>query len=583
VEFRILGPVEVADDDRRLEIGGGRQTALLALLLLHANEPVSVDVIVDELWNGRPPARPAKSVQVHVSRLRAALGRSRVASHPRGYAIRVEEGELDAHRFAAAVERGRTALATGDASTAASVLREALAMWRGPPLADVQYESFAQRDIARLEELRVAVVEDRCDADLVLGRQREVVAELEGLVAAHPLRERLRGQLMVALHRCGRQAEALEAYREGRLALAQEGLAPSRTLEALERAVLEDDRPAAEPPPVQRVAAAPRRWKAAVVASLVVAAAAVAAALVGRSGGGAAARAGAPDEVVAIDVATGRLVATAHVGRGPVALAYGGGSVWAANGGEASLTRIDARSGKTVRTIPLRGVAGEVVYRHGVVWVARSRPPARIDRLDPTTNEIVATATLPHGIFRVTGATVRDLAASETDVWAATSIGVYRLGDDGRARRVTTDIGLESAVLAVGANAVWVVSSGSDAAGEISFTVTRVDRSGSAVSVPLEANAGRAALASGSLWLTVPGQRRLLRIDPRSLAPAATIVLPGEPVSLATGLGAMWAGLRDGRLVRVDPHSGDVVTTIRFGATPTAIAAGAGRLWVALA
>jgi DNA-binding SARP family transcriptional activator len=240
MEFGILGPLEVRDGDRALPLAGARQRALLALLLLHANEVVSSDGILDALWAGEPPGSGATAVQVLVSRLRASLGTggAQLLTRAPGYVLRVEDGQLDLQRF----ERLVTAAEGEEPGGAARALREALALWRGPALADLAYETFAQPAIGRLEELRLFALERRIDADLALRGHAELVGELEQLVAAHPLREGFRGQLMLALYRSGRQAESLEAYKAMRRALVDElGLEPSRALQELEGKILRQD------------------------------------------------------------------------------------------------------------------------------------------------------------------------------------------------------------------------------------------------------------------------------------------------------------------------------------------------------
>ena len=257
MDFKILGPLEVAEEGRPLELGGSRQRQLLAILLLHPNEVVSSDRLIDHLWGAKPPPTAAKSLQAHVSRLRKALGAGgRLATHGSGYTLTAGVDDIDAARFERLVERGRERLATSDAEGATADLREALQLWRGPPLSDFAYDAFAQAEIARLEELRVGALEERIEADLALGRHAGLVGELEGLVTEHPLRERLRAQLMLALYRSGRQAEALAAYQDARFALVEElGLEPSRTLQDVEQAILRHDpaldleREAPAPPP----------------------------------------------------------------------------------------------------------------------------------------------------------------------------------------------------------------------------------------------------------------------------------------------------------------------------------------------
>ena len=244
MDFRVLGPVEARAEGRPLALAGARQRALLAVLLLRAGEPVSRERVIADLWGERPPDGAVKTVQAVVSRLRRALGgeAARLVSSAAGYRLRVEPDELDLGRFERLCAEGRRALAAGRHERAAARLRAALAEWRGPPLADVAFEPFAPPEVARLEDLRAAAVEDRVEADLAMGRGAELVAELEGLVAAEPLRERLRGQLMLALYRAGRQGEALDVYRDAVRTLDSElGLRPGPELERLQQAILAHD------------------------------------------------------------------------------------------------------------------------------------------------------------------------------------------------------------------------------------------------------------------------------------------------------------------------------------------------------
>jgi DNA-binding SARP family transcriptional activator len=244
VDFRILGPVEVRAQGRPLAVAGGRQRALLVLLLLRAGEPVSRDSLIAGLWGERPPDGAVKTVQAVVSRLRRALGgeATRLVSGTSGYRLRVEPGELDLARFERLCADGRRALAAGRPERAAARLRSALEEWRGPALADVALEPFAPPEVARLEEMRAAAIEDRIEADLTLGRGVELVGELEALVAREPLRERLRAQLMLGLYRAGRQGEALDAYRDAVRTLdAELGLRPGPELESLQQAILVHD------------------------------------------------------------------------------------------------------------------------------------------------------------------------------------------------------------------------------------------------------------------------------------------------------------------------------------------------------
>ena len=272
MDFRILGPLEAADDGRTLQLGGARQRALLSILLLRRNEVVPSERLLEDLYGSVQPATAHKSLQAHVSRLRKLLEADRLRTRGSGYVLEAAADEVDADRFVSLLDEGRALLTAGDPKSAERPLEQALALWRGSPLDDVAYEEFAQAEIARLGELRIACLEALCEARLALGRHAGLVSELERLVAEHPHRERLRGTLMLALYRSGRQADALAAYRDARRVLLDElGLEPSRALQELEQAILrqepdldleageqaspdEPDQPSATPLPVSREA-----------------------------------------------------------------------------------------------------------------------------------------------------------------------------------------------------------------------------------------------------------------------------------------------------------------------------------------
>jgi DNA-binding SARP family transcriptional activator len=237
MEFRILGPLEVVDGERQVPVPGRRERAVLAFLLLHADEVVPASRLIDELWGDEPPGSARKSVQVRIAGLRKVLGDC-IAAERSGYLVRLERNEFDLNQF----EERLAASDAADAATSVGLLDEALGLWRGPPLADFSDEPWAGGPIARLEELRILALEKRIDAELTLGRHAEVVGELEALVRAHPLRERLRLQQMLALYRAGRQADALEVFHNTRRVLVEAiGIEPGPALHELERAILRQD------------------------------------------------------------------------------------------------------------------------------------------------------------------------------------------------------------------------------------------------------------------------------------------------------------------------------------------------------
>ena len=249
MDFRILGPLEVLHEGRPIALGGSRQRALLALLLVHANETLTTDRLIDELWGEHPPAKAAKTVQMQLSRLRKALALETgngsagvVVTRERGYELVLDPERLDAQRFERLVAEGRNELAAARPGRAVAALEGALSLWRGAPLAELAYEPFALREIARLDDLRATALEALIEAKLALGGHTEVVARLEALIGDYPYRERLRAQLMLALYRSDRQADALQAYQDARSTLVGElGVEPGERLRGLERAILAQD------------------------------------------------------------------------------------------------------------------------------------------------------------------------------------------------------------------------------------------------------------------------------------------------------------------------------------------------------
>jgi DNA-binding SARP family transcriptional activator len=287
LDFRILGPFEVVDP-QPLALGGHKQKAVLAALLLHRGEVVTADRLIEALWGERAPATAAKTVQVYVSNLRKALGDGQLVTQGGGYALQIEPDQVDADRFAKLATNGREALERGEPEHARALLQGALALWRGPALTDFSYERFAEPEIARLEEARLAALEDRIEAELELGQHARLVPELEALVHEHPLRERLYQLLIVALYRSGRQVDALDRYQRARTKLIDEfGIEPGPQLQEVQRAVLSQDvsldLPASAP---KRRLPAPRRRSAWAVGAAACALVALVVILATSGGGG---------------------------------------------------------------------------------------------------------------------------------------------------------------------------------------------------------------------------------------------------------------------------------------------------------
>jgi YVTN family beta-propeller protein len=573
MEFHILGPIEATEAGRSVALGPAKQRALLAALLVHANEVVSTDRLIDQLWGERPPAKAAKSVQVYVSQLRKALGDGCLETSGHGYLLHVAPGALDSERFHSLLEEGREALADGDASRAAQTLRAALALWRGPALSDVAYEPFAQAEIARLEELRLAALEERIDADLVLGRHGELVAELEGLVRAEPLRERLRGQLMIALYRSGRQADALDAYQETRRVLVEElGLEPGRTLQELERAILTQDEALEAPHHAGvRLRAPPKRGSLTMIGAALLVVAALAAVIVELTRGGASAGLASvePDSVAVIDPSNDEIVRSIPVGARPTRIAVGEGALWTADFKGRTLSRLDPRTRRVVTTLGTGATPVGLAAGEGSVWVANEFA-GTVLQIDPGTNTIVQT-------IRVGGAPVA-VAAGAGAVWIVDAADgtVLRLDPTTSARK-TIRVGSGPSDVAVGAGSVWVANG-------LDGTVSRLDpASGTPIgnAIALRFEPARLAVGNGAVWVTGTLADEIARIDPSSNSVSATIPVGDGPTGVALGEGSVWVAESLAHvIVRIDPGSGDVLKTIDIGASPDSVAVANGTVWL---
>jgi YVTN family beta-propeller protein len=567
MEFRVPGPLEVVDEGRVLELGSGRQLALVASLLLHANEPVSVDRIVDELWGEAPPPTAAKIVRNNVSLLRKELG-DRLVTRPPGYLLVVHEGELDSARFEHAVQSG-----TPDDVTAA------LALWRGPPLAQFAYESFAQGEIARLEELRLVAIEARIDAELELGRHRALIPELETLVQQHPLRESLCSKLMLAYYRSGRQADALEAYRRARLRSSEElGIEPGPELRELERRILNHDESlAARPSPEQHPATARRRRRpflVAAAAALVLASIAAVAAVAMRDDGGLSHV--PPNYVGVIDPKTNDVVAAVPVGIRPRPVASSSTTVWVGNLTDRSITSIDPVTRTPGATVALddRTPTGLAVGPRAV-WVAHGRG-GELSRVEPQfrTTTTIEVTTRPYA------APAGAVALGHGHVWAVYGDSTLARIEPGTLRvSGTTLAGARPTAVVVGGGAVWVANAG-DA------TVQRFDPVTFAEGPIWTINVGRRptalAYGDGAVWVANEGDDTVTRIDTATRA-THTIPVGDAPTALSFADAVVWvANTDDGTVSRIDASTRGVRETIELGNPAAGIVAAGGVVWVAV-
>jgi peptide/nickel transport system substrate-binding protein len=526
LEFRILGPLEVAGDDGPLELPAGKPRALLAVLLLRRGEVVSVDRLVDELWGERPPPTASKNVQGYVARLRRVLGDGALLTQAPGYVLRVEA--LDAARFQTLVEEARHE----DPAAAAPRLEEALGLWRGPPLADFAYEAFAQDEIRRLEELRLSGLEDRFEADLALGRHEEVVVELESLAREHPLRERLQGLRLIALYRCGRQAEALEAYRTTRRRLVDElGVEPAPELKDLERRILEHDLslgpPRREGRPVVGARKLGRRGVAIGFAGLLAAGAVAAILAVVLSGKEARALAAAPNSVGVVDGRHGRVRLVIKAGGELGGIAAGEGAVWVTDTSSDLLLRI-TDNGRSVDRIPVGHRPTGVAVGDGQVWV--------VNQLDRTVSEVNPQA-----------------------LRAVRSI----------------QVGNGAGAIAFGRGSVWVANA-------TDYTLSRIDpHSAEVTTIPLAGEPGGIAASRRGMWVSSTSTGQLLLVDTRTNTVTQSVPIGNGPQGVAVGSGSVWvANTPDGTVSRFDPGTGRI-RKIAVGESPTGVAYGDGAVWVA--
>jgi DNA-binding SARP family transcriptional activator/streptogramin lyase len=531
----MFGRLEVVLDGRSIPLGGVKQRALLGVLLLERGRTVSSDELIDAIWSGDPPETAQKIVQVYVSGLRKALGEGRILTRGRSYELVVRPGEVDVDVFEALVREA----AMASVEAAASRLRKALGLVRGRPLADIALEPWAAPEVGRIEERVLAATEARIQADLALGRHGELVPELGALVAAHPFREQLTEQLMLALYRSGRQAEALEAYRRVAERLREDlGLEPGRSLHDLEAGILCQD-PALDGHPVRALedlSSRQRRrgWKLATAGSIVVLLAAVGAIAVAVTRDESASLASVPAGIAIVDAETGALVARVSEAEIPVPaeVVSGNGNFWVWNLNPYSLVEISPRTGEVLKRIgsPFSGDVGWFLPEGESVWFTGTQQLVRID--------------------------AREGRAVDRYTLAATS---HRLGLAGIARC---------------GGSLWVASPGKNLVLRVDPTTGKIE-----ARIPTK-DPGAVACGAGGLWATSNGIG-LDRIDPRTNTIVATAPLAIHFYAVAVGGGYAWTtDETSGTLFKVD-RTGRVVASYETGDGAKQVSYASGRVWVA--
>jgi peptide/nickel transport system substrate-binding protein len=533
------------------------------MLALEPGRTVSADRLAEGLWGDSLPPSAPKMIQLYVSHLRRILDGDgvRIVTHGRGYELQLADGEVDVVRAERLADEARP--------------REALALWRGEPLADLADEPFAADAIRRLEELRLRIAGEAIDADLAAGRHAELVGELDALVAAHPLRERLHAQRMLALYRASRQSEALAAYHAARAELVEQiGVEPGADLRRLHEQILAHDPAldlpaAAEPRPVSASRAPPRRRSRALLvgAAALVVAGVLAFGIIRVLEPDSLAGIG-EDHVGLIDPDGGRITAEYSVGHSPGAVTAGGGSVWVANRLDGTVSRIDRD--RQVTTIDVGGAPAALAFGAGSLWVADG-DGREVAQVDPGSNKVrqrIPAANAP-----------RSLALAEGALWVVSGAegDVHRV-DLGRLNRVRKiPMGVKASAIAAGAGALWVAS-------EEAGTVTRLDpRSGRMIeAIPVAPAPSALAVGEGAVWVADRTDGTLARVDPKRNAVTWSAAVGRDPAAVAVGDGAVWvAGGDEGIVARIDPDGPRMVERRKTGSSPSALAVAEGSVWTA--
>ncbi len=590
LEFRILGPVEISNGAGVLRLGGPKQRALLADLILNAGNTVSVARLIDDLWGDDPPPTAEHTVAAYLSRIRRILrdgsAHEVLVTKSPGYLLDVGRDRVDAFRFEQLMAEAAAAAGRGDDHKAAAVLRGALGLWRGNALADVAETPFARDAARRLAGQRLLALERRIDADLRLGRAQDVTAELEALAVAYPYHERFHGQLMQALYRSGRQTEALAAFRRARGLLADElGIEPGPELRELEQAILHHDpelggHPAAhprastqqgspsgaQPPRALSSRRGPRRRRALIAAGLalvVAATGALAALRHPEPGARVPTLAVHANAVIFVDPArTALLGQTGTAGR-PAGVAAGFGRLWVTDPANGRVLVLDPATFRIEDQILLgRDPTGVAASGNGI-WVT-DPGSGTVSEINPGSDTVVATVTVP--------VSPSAIAAGAGGLWVAdTSDGALTRIDPERAAVAgVTNVGQPITDVTVGAGSVWVISASSGQLIGIGSRSGRVTQT-----VPVGDGAAAVRVVNGAVWVANPSNGGLSRFDPGT-GQVRQLAVP-DPTGLAVAAGALWvASGTPAALRRVDPATGTITAAAAL-ANPAAAMAGAGR------
>jgi ABC-type transport system substrate-binding protein/DNA-binding SARP family transcriptional activator/sugar lactone lactonase YvrE len=606
--FGMLGPLTVQRDGSALNLGGRQQRAVLALLLCEAGHAISVGRIADALWGEQPPASFQATVQTYVFHLRAILEPDRprgsaghvVVTEPGGnYRLDLSDSPLDASAFEDLVRRGRLALETGEPGEARSLFDQALGLWRGEVLADLAALDFVVPVAARLHELRLSTLEARIDAELALGHHRTAAAELDRLVADHPLREELHAQRIVALYRSGRQSDALAAFRELRTRLRDElGVEPSPPLQELNTRVLAQDpalrwvgadgalavvngEPDAAAPdgPASLVATRPtgrsilqvfrrpwsRRAVAVSAAVVVVAAAGTTAAVIALY------RSPARANLVANSVGAvrpdGSIAAAVAVGTNPVAVAYGHGALWVANRADGTVSRLDPQTPSVGKTLHAGAVPEALTVTSDDVWVANVAA-GTVTRINIRGNRLADTVKV--------GSEPTAIASDAHGVWVANrgDNTIQRIDPDSGKVDEPIDVGAHPDGIAVDGDTVWVANGGDGTVSRIAWRTNAVHL------ITVGSGPKGIAVSGGDVWVADQLDQTVTRID-KNTERTQQISVGDGPDSVVVANGSIWVSeTHTGVLNRIDPAT-NARQPIALGVSPRGLAATGSHVWVA--
>lgn len=579
LEFRVLGPIEVFAEGERVELGKGMERALLAALVLAGGNPASTEELVTALWGERPPATAPEMLRNYVARLRGRLGSGLVETTPAGYRLAISDEAIDLRQFRRLAESGGRALEAGDPSRASADLRAALGLWRGRPLPELDDVPEYTPLVAALEEQRLHVQEEWVEAELALGRPGQVIHELEALHEQHPYRERLLGQLMLALYRSGRQKDALDRYASGRRRLLEDvGLEPSAELQQLQHGILRQDPALAAAPPSAHVRVAEEARAALRVPARrrrIVAFAVVAVLGVGVATGLAewtsATSLAIPSRgIVELDARNGGAVSAVALHLRPGLLAVADGRVWAAAADSPAVLAFSARAPTRRHLVRIPEAAFSLAAAGRSLWVANGFR-GTISRIDET-GRVTTFRPQPRASGRL------PLAAGFGQVWVASQDGTLTRLDRTSAHGLRTygDVG-EAEAIAIGGDGIWLASATSDAVKRFDPHSRRVS-----ASVPVGGRPTSIAIGDGSVWALTPLENTLWRIDPGRNAVVQKYSVPSGSTALAWTPGRIWIGFADGLLTAIDTGSNRIAKTQSLD-RPIDGLVGAGRtLWASI-